>query len=147
GHTPRRTGPAQDRDEHGRRPGAGAAQARDPRVAGETRRRARHREIEAAEGQAQGQGRGEAMTQRFVIRSAGPDADTVAAVGELLGRPPDRSGDALAAWERVAVDPRAAEELAARHGVDAGLVPMSFRLENFRLIAFDMDSTLITIEC
>lgn len=87
------------------------------------------------------------MTHRLVIQRPDLDPGTVAAFGQLLGRPPDRSGDALAAWERVVVDPRAADELAARHGVDAGLVPMSCRLENFRLVAFDMDSTLITIEC
>lgn len=87
------------------------------------------------------------MTHRFVIQRPGLDPETVAAFGALLGRPPDRRDDTLAAWERVVVDARAAEALAARHGVDAGLVPMSCRLENFRLIAFDMDSTLITIEC
>ncbi|MCL4746008.1 MAG: phosphoserine phosphatase SerB [Burkholderiaceae bacterium] len=32
-------------------------------------------------------------------------------------------------------------------GVDAEIVPMHDRLENYRMIAFDMDSTLITIEC
>jgi phosphoserine phosphatase len=34
-----------------------------------------------------------------------------------------------------------------RTGVDAALVPAGRRLADFRLIAFDMDSTLINIEC
>jgi phosphoserine phosphatase len=35
----------------------------------------------------------------------------------------------------------------ARVGLDHGLVPMDQRLERVRLVAMDMDSTLITIEC
>ncbi len=87
------------------------------------------------------------MTHRLVIQRPGLDPATVGAFGEFLGRPPDREGDSIAVWERLAVDPREADELAQRHRVDVGLVPMSCRLEDFRLIAFDMDSTLITIEC
>lgn len=87
------------------------------------------------------------MTHRLVIQHPGLDAAAVRAFGELLGRPPDREDGAIAIWEGVAVDARAADELAQRHRVDAGLVPMACRLEDFRLIAFDMDSTLITIEC
>src|SRR5690606_23350036 len=124
--------------------GAGAADPRDTRLAGETRRRPCWREREEA--QAQAQGPGQAMTHRFVIQRPGLDAATVAVFAGLLGRPPDLADDSRALWERIAVDRPAADELAARHGVDAALVPMSCRLEKFRLIAFDMDSTLITIE-
>ncbi len=87
------------------------------------------------------------MTHRLVIQRPDLDPATVAAFGALSGRRPDRGDDASAVWERVAVDSRQVGELAERHQVDAGLVPMSCRLADFRLIAFDMDSTLITIEC
>ena len=87
------------------------------------------------------------MTHRFVIQHPSLDPATVAEFHALLGRPPDRGDDASAIWERVAVDMSRAGELARRRGVDANLVPMSRRLADFRLIAFDMDSTLITIEC
>ena len=39
------------------------------------------------------------------------------------------------------------DALGAAHGVDVALVPAGRRLADYRLIAFDMDSTLINIEC
>ena len=45
------------------------------------------------------------------------------------------------------LDSDAVGMLAAQHQVDAALVPVAQSLANYRLIAFDMDSTLITIEC
>ncbi|MCW5624513.1 MAG: phosphoserine phosphatase SerB [Burkholderiales bacterium] len=41
----------------------------------------------------------------------------------------------------------AVEALCARDGVDCGYVPADRRLADFGLMAMDMDSTLITIEC
>jgi phosphoserine phosphatase len=38
-------------------------------------------------------------------------------------------------------------ELCAEAGIDFGFVPREQRLDRVRLVAFDMDSTLITIEC
>ena len=62
--------------------------------------------------------------------------------------PVDRSAEAAAdaAIDRPPGAPSAAE-IAERHGVDAAWVPDGQPLSDFRLIAFDMDSTLITIEC
>jgi phosphoserine phosphatase len=87
------------------------------------------------------------MTHRLVVQRPGLDAAAVAEFARLVGRPPDRDRDGLAAWEPVALDADAVRALAEHQRVDAGLVPRSCRLEDFRLIAFDMDSTLITIEC
>jgi phosphoserine phosphatase len=87
------------------------------------------------------------MTHRLVVQRPGLDAATSSAFAGLVGRPPDRGGDSIAIWDEVTVDARAAQALAERFQADAGLVPASCRLGNFRLIAFDMDSTLITIEC
>ena len=49
---------------------------------------------------------------------------------------------APAGFDRAALD-----SLSATHRVDAALVPAGRRLADYRLIAFDMDSTLINIEC
>ena len=49
---------------------------------------------------------------------------------------------APAGFDRAALD-----ALSATHRVDAALVPAWRRLADYRLIAFDMDSTLINIEC
>ncbi|MFA7503582.1 MAG: phosphoserine phosphatase SerB [Burkholderiaceae bacterium] len=87
------------------------------------------------------------MTQRFIIQRPGLAPATVAEFSALLGRPPDRVDNASATWEHADVDTRRSGEIAARHGVDANLLPTGCRLADFRLIAFDMDSTLITIEC
>ncbi len=49
---------------------------------------------------------------------------------------------APAGFDRTRLD-----ALCAAHGIDAALVPAGRRLADHRLIAFDMDSTLINIEC
>ncbi|MGE0311557.1 MAG: phosphoserine phosphatase SerB [Lautropia sp.] len=67
-----------------------------------------------------------------------------------VGRMPDRRAADLATWDGLSPgSPTIARvrELGAALGVDADLVAADLRLEDFRLIAFDMDSTLITVEC
>ncbi len=73
--------------------------------------------------------------------------DAVAAFAGAVGRAPDRREAALAAWRGAAMDRANLDRLAEARQVDAALVPQGARLADYRLAAFDMDSTLITIEC
>lgn len=73
--------------------------------------------------------------------------DAVAAFAGAVGRAPDRREAALAAWRGAAMDRASVDRLADAQQVDAALVAQGARLADYRLAAFDMDSTLITIEC
>jgi phosphoserine phosphatase len=86
------------------------------------------------------------MTQLIVQHPALPDA-AVAAFAAAVDAPPDRRTPSLAAWHRVTIDGTRVGALADALAVDAEIVPAGLRLADFRLAAFDMDSTLITIEC
>jgi phosphoserine phosphatase len=65
----------------------------------------------------------------------------------LAGHLPDLSTDRLALWRRVSIEGETLEAEAQVHQVDAEIVAPDLRLGSFGLAAFDMDSTLITIEC
>ncbi len=65
----------------------------------------------------------------------------------VLGRTPDLREPALASWNDATMTGEQVSRLAEQCAVDAEIVPMGARLTDYRLIAFDMDSTLITIEC
>ena len=67
--------------------------------------------------------------------------------GAGLGRTPDLREPALASWNDATMTGEQVSRLAEQCAVDAEIVPMGARLTDYRLIAFDMDSTLITIEC
>ena len=71
----------------------------------------------------------------------------VDAFSALAGHPPDLTSSRLALWRRVAIDGEHLAFAADAHQVDAEIVAADLQLESFRLAAFDMDSTLITIEC
>jgi phosphoserine phosphatase len=71
----------------------------------------------------------------------------VAAVEAVAGQPPARREAQLAEWRGVAIEREHVSALAERTGVDAALVAPGATLADYRLAAFDMDSTLITIEC
>ena len=73
--------------------------------------------------------------------------DAVAAFAGAVGRATDRREAALAAWRGAAMDRASVDRLADAQQVDAALVAQGARLADYRLAAFDMDSTLITIEC
>lgn len=83
----------------------------------------------------------------LVVQHPGLSDATVASLSARIGAREVRRGDAFARWNDVALDRDAARALGEIHGVDTGLVPADQRLSAFRLMAFDMDSTLITIEC
>ena len=61
------------------------------------------------------------------------------------GHDPSTAG--VAEWESVDIAAAEVAALASTLSVDAALVPAGYRLADYRLLAFDMDSTLITIEC
>ncbi|MFP5405785.1 MAG: phosphoserine phosphatase SerB, partial [Gammaproteobacteria bacterium] len=71
----------------------------------------------------------------------------VHAFSAAVGRAPDRRAATLANWHDVPLDPAEVARLAEAESIDAALVPPGASLSDYRLAAFDMDSTLITIEC
>ncbi|MGD9945925.1 MAG: phosphoserine phosphatase SerB [Burkholderiaceae bacterium] len=85
--------------------------------------------------------------KRLVIQHPHLTDDAVSAFAQQLGRPAARRTAALAEWCDVRHERATIAALADAQGVDAALVPDEARLSDYRLIAFDMDSTLITIEC
>ncbi|MFZ9407729.1 MAG: phosphoserine phosphatase SerB [Burkholderiaceae bacterium] len=75
-------------------------------------------------------------------------ADTaIQAFSQSCGAAPDQRSGSLAIWSRAAIDGQHVSALAETHQVDAEIVAPGLRLADFRLAVFDMDSTLITIEC
>ena len=84
---------------------------------------------------------------RLVVQHPTLGNQAVAAFAATLGRGPERREPELAAWDAVSIGGDELTRLAEACAVDAEIVPMGARLSDYRLIAFDMDSTLITIEC
>ncbi len=64
-----------------------------------------------------------------------------------VGRMADSSGPGWARWHSVSNGGAMVDPIEAEAQVDAELIDPEQRLSNFQLAAFDMDSTLITIEC
>jgi phosphoserine phosphatase len=83
----------------------------------------------------------------LVVQHPRLEDDVVAAFAAAVSAPPVRRTPSLARWERVSIDGERVDRLAQDRGVDAEVVRPGLRLADFRLAAFDMDSTLITIEC
>ena len=84
--------------------------------------------------------------QRLVVQHPGLAETAVAAFAAAAGCAPVTRTPTLAVWEPAALGSAEVAALATAQAVDAALVPAARRLADFRLIAFDMDSTLITIE-
>ncbi|MEZ5650585.1 MAG: phosphoserine phosphatase SerB [Burkholderiaceae bacterium] len=85
--------------------------------------------------------------KRLVVQHPQLTDEAVQAFTDLLGSRPDRHWAGGADWRAVDPEPEALSSLAERQGVDAALVMPGKRLVDFGLLAFDMDSTLINIEC
>lgn len=66
---------------------------------------------------------------------------------QLLGRPADTTSTQVARWEHCDADATVIAQTCAKHQVDAALIAPGLQLSAFKLIVFDMDSTLITAEC
>lgn len=86
-------------------------------------------------------------TRRLVVQHLRLDDEAVAACSGAVGREPTLRLPRLATWDDVPIDGEHATQLAEALQVDAEVVPSDARLTDYRLLAFDMDSTLITIEC
>ncbi len=84
---------------------------------------------------------------RLVVQHPALSAMSVQVFAAAVGQKPALERPGLAVWDDVAVDGEQVTYLAENHRVDAEIVPMTDRLDAYRLIAFDMDSTLITCEC
>jgi phosphoserine phosphatase len=84
---------------------------------------------------------------RLVIQHPALADAAVSAFGEACDASPVLRTATLARWEGVRIDGVRIGALAEDWRVDAEIVPSGMRLADFRLAAFDMDSTLITIEC
>ncbi len=88
-------------------------------------------------------------TTRLIVQHPTLAESVISALSADLGAVPAHRSAALAVWTlsaSAAPDRAWVSDRAARYGVDAVVQPMA-RLADYRLIAFDMDSTVITIEC
>jgi len=84
---------------------------------------------------------------RLVVQHPTLSDAAVAAFADAVGTAPSRREPARAVWPRAAIRAERVGALAGALAVDAEIVRPGLRLADFRLAAFDMDSTLITIEC
>ena len=75
------------------------------------------------------------------------DTETIHAISaELQQAPVEHPAPGLARWRAEPQSPAVFDDWAERFGVDAANVPNGLRLADFRLLAIDMDSTLVTME-
>ena len=84
---------------------------------------------------------------RLVVQHPALSDEAVAAFARAVSTPAARRTPALAVWPQVRIDGEQVSALAEAWRVDAEIVRPGMRLDEFRLAVFDMDSTLITIEC
>ena len=86
----------------------------------------------------------------LTLRAAQLDDALIAAVAGCVGTPPTASGPRIARWSSIALDDAQRERIAAladAAGADQAMLAPNARLSDFAVLAMDMDSTLITIEC
>lgn len=75
------------------------------------------------------------------------DTETINAISAQLQQAPvEHPAPGLACWRAEPQSPAVFDDWAERFGVDAANVPNGLRLADFRLLAIDMDSTLVTME-
>ena len=75
------------------------------------------------------------------------DTETINAISAQLQQAPvEHPAPGLARWRAEPQSPAVFDNWAERFGVDAANVPNGLRLADFRLLAIDMDSTLVTME-
>ena len=84
---------------------------------------------------------------RLVVQHPLLTDTAVDAFTHAVGRAPHHRAASLAVWNDVEIDGPLVSSLGEAHRVDAEIVHPGLRMQDFRLAAFDMDSTLITIEC
>lgn len=84
-----------------------------------------------------------------LIQGSSLSGDSIQRLRELTGAASHSALSPTAAWLRNVADPTsiAANDFARRAQLDFTHVPRPLQARDFRLLAMDMDSTLITIEC
>jgi phosphoserine phosphatase len=87
----------------------------------------------------------------LVLQHANINYDIMPPFNGMVGEPPRAISTNYARWHGIEAKEEITGEkvraLALEKEVDVGLAPSARKLGDFKLIAFDMDSTLITIEC
>lgn len=91
------------------------------------------------------------MSDNLIIvrKASGLDPDTLHALSTALGAAPEHmAGErpTLLRWQAAPQPPATFDAWAKEYGVDAANVPAGLSLADFRLLAIDMDSTLVTME-
>lgn len=85
--------------------------------------------------------------QIIVQKQPALDTETINAISAQLERAPvEHPAPGLARWRAKSQSPAIFDDWAERFGVDVANVPNGLRLADFRLLAIDMDSTLVTME-
>ena len=85
--------------------------------------------------------------QIIVQKQPALDTKTINAISAQLQQAPvEHPAPGLARWRAEPRSPAVFDDWAERFGVDAANVPNGLRLADFRLLAIDMDSTLVTME-
>ncbi|WP_315549574.1 phosphoserine phosphatase SerB [Lautropia mirabilis] len=85
--------------------------------------------------------------QIIVQKQPALDTETINAISaELQQASVEHPAPSLARWRAEPQSPAVFDDWAERFGVDAANVPNGLRLADFRLLAIDMDSTLVTME-
>jgi len=84
---------------------------------------------------------------RLVIQHPQLSDEAVAAFAAAVGSTPAQRTPTWAVWHHVTLDGEQVTQMGESLSVDAEIVHAGLRATDFRLAVFDMDSTLITIEC
>ena len=85
--------------------------------------------------------------QIIVQKQPALDTETINAISAQLQQAPvEHPTPGLARWRAEPQSPAVFDDWAERFGVDAANVPNGLRLADFRLLAIDMDSALVTME-
>lgn len=85
--------------------------------------------------------------QIIVQKQPALDTETINAISAQLQQAPvEHPAPGLARWRAEPQSPAVFDDWAERFGVDAANVPNGLRLADLRLLAIDMDSTLVTME-
>jgi phosphoserine phosphatase len=84
---------------------------------------------------------------RLVIQHPRLSDEAVAAFAAAVGSTPAQRTPTWAVWHDVTIDGAQVTQMGEALSVDAEIVHAGLRAADFRLAVFDMDSTLITIEC
>ena len=85
--------------------------------------------------------------QIIVQKQPALDTETINAISAQLQQAPvEHPTPGLARWRAEPQSPAVFDDWAEQFGVDAANVPNGLRLADFRLLAIDMDSTLVTME-